>query len=41
MNKTMITRKSKGHVFCGGVNDPGDIEGNHKLSEAYEMGKSV
>ncbi len=30
-----------GHVFCGGVNDVGDIEGNSKLATAYEMGKSV
>lgn len=30
-----------GYVFCGGVNDVGDIEGNSKLSEAYEMGKSI
>ena len=31
----------KDHVFCGGVNDPGDIKGNAKLREAYEMGKAV
>ena len=31
----------KGTVFAGGVNDPGDIEGNAKLQEAYEMGKNV
>lgn len=30
----------KGTVFCGGVNDPGDIGGNAKLNEAYEMGKN-
>lgn len=29
----------KGNVFCGGVNDPGDIAGNAKLNEAYQMGK--
>lgn len=29
----------KGHIFCGGVNDPNDIAGNAKLQEAYEMGK--
>lgn len=29
----------KGTVFCGGVNDAGDIAGNAKLQEAYEMGK--
>ena len=31
----------KGHLFCGGVNDAKDIEGNNKLQEAYEMGKSI
>ncbi|MEE3487943.1 MAG: flavodoxin family protein [Bulleidia sp.] len=31
----------KGTVFCGGVNDPGEIAGNAKLSEAYEMGRNV
>ena len=31
----------KGHLFCGGVNDARDIEGNNKLQEAYEMGKGV
>ena len=31
----------KGSVFCGGVNDPGDIAGNSKLTEAYEMGKNA
>lgn len=31
----------KGHVFCGGVNDPNDIAGNATLQEAYEMGKRV
>ncbi len=31
----------KGSVFCGGVNDPGDIQGNDKLTAAYEMGKNV
>ncbi len=30
-----------GYVFCGGVNDVGDIEGNQKLEEAYRMGKSL
>ena len=29
----------KGSVFCGGVNTPGEIQGNAKLQEAYEMGK--
>ena len=31
----------KGHLFCGGVSDAHDIEGNNKLQEAYEMGKGV
>ena len=30
-----------GSVFCGGVNEPRAIEGNSKLQEAFEMGKSV
>ena len=30
-----------GHVFCGGVNDVGDIDGNPKLKEAYRMGRLV
>ena len=31
----------KGHVFCGGVSDARNIEGNNKFQEAYEMGKRV
>jgi len=31
----------KGTLFCGGVNEPSDIDGNAKLNEAYEMGKNV
>ena len=31
----------KGHLFCGGVGGPGEIAGNAKLQEAYEMGKKV
>lgn len=31
----------KGTLFCGGVNDAREIEGNAKLQEAYEMGKNV
>ena len=31
----------KGHLFCGGVNNPREISGNAKLEEAYELGKSV
>ncbi|MBP5306949.1 MAG: flavodoxin family protein [Paludibacteraceae bacterium] len=30
-----------GSLFCGGVNDAGEIEGNPKLLEAYELGRSV
>lgn len=30
-----------GTLFCGGVNDPRDIEGNAKLKAAYEMGKNL
>ncbi|HAT97571.1 MAG TPA: NADPH-dependent FMN reductase [Acidaminococcaceae bacterium] len=30
-----------GTVCAFGVCDPGDIEGNTKLTEAYEMGKSI
>lgn len=31
----------KGAVFCGGVDNPGDIAGNEKLKAAYEMGKAI
>ena len=31
----------KGHLFCGGVNDPRAIAGNAKLQEAYELGKQI
>ena len=31
----------KGHLFCGGVNDPHAIAGNAKLQEAYELGKQI
>lgn len=31
----------KGCVYCGGVDAPGDIKGNPKLTEAYEMGKNI
>jgi len=30
-----------GKVFCGGVNDAREIEGNAKLQEAYELGKNI
>lgn len=31
----------KGTVFCGGVNQPGEIIGNDKLNLAYKMGKNI
>ena len=31
----------KRHLFCGGVNDAGAINGNAKLQEAFEMGKNI
>ena len=30
-----------GPLFCGGVNDAREIQGNPKLQEAYEMGKHI
>lgn len=33
--------EDKGKVLCGGVFDVGDIEGNEKLQEAYELGKNL
>ncbi|MCQ2326963.1 MAG: flavodoxin family protein [Bacteroidales bacterium] len=30
-----------GSLFCGGVNEAGEIEGNSKLQEAYRMGLRV
>ena len=30
-----------GTLFCGGVNAPGEIEGNPKLQEAFELGKRI
>ena len=30
-----------GTLFCGGVNDAHEIQGNSKLQEAYEMGKAI
>lgn len=33
--------KSIGKVLCGGVMEVGDIEGNEKLKEAYELGQSI
>ena len=29
------------HLFCGGVNDAREIEGNTKLREAFELGKKI
>ena len=31
----------KAHLFCGGVNDSREINGNPKLQEAFELGKNV
>lgn len=31
----------KAHLFCGGVNDARDIEGNPKLQKAYKLGKKI
>ena len=31
----------KGHIFCGGVTMPRDIDGNSKLQEAYELGQNI
>ena len=31
----------KGHLFCGGVNDPRDISGSAKLEEAFGLGESL
>ena len=30
-----------GTLFCGGVNEPREIEGNSKLQDAFELGKNV
>ena len=30
-----------GHLFCGGVNDAREIEGNPKLQEAFELGEKI
>ena len=30
-----------GHLFCGGVNDAREIEGNTKLREASELGEKI
>ncbi len=30
-----------GMLFCGGVNNPREIDGNAKLQEAFEMGKRI
>ena len=31
----------KGHIFCGGVNDPREISDNVKLKEAFELGENI
>lgn len=30
-----------GTLFCGGVNEPHEIDGNAKLSEAYDLGRQI
>lgn len=30
-----------GHLFCGGVGSPREIDGNDKLQAAYDLGKAV
>ncbi len=30
-----------GSLFCGGVNDPREIESNPKLQEAFDLGKRI
>ena len=30
-----------GTLFCGGVNDPREIEGNAKLQAAFDIGKGI
>ena len=30
-----------GHLFCGGVTISGEINGNPKIQEAYDMGASI
>ena len=30
-----------GHLFCGGINDAREIEGNAKLQEAFELGEKI
>lgn len=41
MSKNVVVISTSLSVFCGGVNAPGDIQGNDKLTAAYEMGKNV
>ncbi len=31
----------RGHLFCGGVGGPNEVEGNPRLKDAYEMGRAV
>lgn len=33
--------KLVGTLFCGGVNDAGEISGNENLQKAYDMGKNI
>jgi hypothetical protein len=30
-----------GTLFCGGVNEPREIEDNTKLQEAFDLGRSI
>ena len=30
-----------GMLFCGGVNEPRELEGNAKLQDAYQLGKAI
>jgi len=39
--ETGLKSRLAGTLFCGGVNDPREIEGNPKLQEAFDLGKSI
>ena len=36
-----LSWKSLGKILCGGVTQPGDIQGRKELKEDYELGKSI
>ena len=36
-----MVAEGRPHLFCGGVNDAREINGNPKLQEAFELGKNV